>query len=87
LVRITKSSTVDKEVNLGFLASWEDIHQYGVGARKVFLSTPPTKLNRSFAQAVEMRSHTNQPWKRQSEDEWGEEDNRGFDEGNPRFKR
>jgi hypothetical protein len=47
-VWISKTSTVDKEGNLGFLASWEEIRKYGAGARKVFLRHPPSELKRSY---------------------------------------
>jgi hypothetical protein len=77
---------VDKEGNLGFLASWEEIRKYGAGARKVFVRQSPSELNHSNARAVEMGSHQNRPWKRQSGDEWVDGGNRGYVDGHQRFK-
>jgi hypothetical protein len=45
---------VDKDGNLGFPASREDIRRFGAGARKVFLRKPPSQLQQTFAHAVSM---------------------------------
>jgi hypothetical protein len=62
-VWISKASTVDKDGNLGFPATREEIRKFRFGARKVFLRKPPSVLHQSFAQAVAMggRTRYNQP--------------------------
>jgi phage terminase large subunit GpA-like protein len=67
-VWISKASTVDKDGNLWFPATREEIRKFRFGARKVFLRKPPSVLHQSFAQAVAMRQEDEvppgRPWKR-----------------------
>jgi hypothetical protein len=71
-VWIMKSSIVDGDGRLGFLATEEEIHRYRVRATKVFLHQPPSNLHKSFIQTVEMGREDNQhqrPWKRRGDEE------------------
>jgi hypothetical protein len=64
---------VDKEGNLGFPASAEEVRRFGASARKVFLRKPPSELLDSFAQVVKMNRDeerlSNRSWKRRGEEE------------------
>jgi hypothetical protein len=80
-VWISKTSTVDKNDRLGFLATDSEVRRFGAAARKIFLRKPPSVLQKSFAQVVEMGREdgpSNQPWKRRNEDERG--DGHGMEE-------
>jgi hypothetical protein len=67
-VWIARNSTMDKDGQLGFLASRDEIRKFGAGARRVFLRKPPSQLLHSFAKVVSMGREDEcpppRPWKR-----------------------
>jgi hypothetical protein len=82
---------VDKDGKLGFPTSVEDIRKFGANARRVFLRKPPSQLQRSFAQVVQMPREedrlSNQPWKKRGEIERGGVNDRFQEDREPRAKR
>jgi hypothetical protein len=64
-VWITRTSTIDKEGNLGFLASTVDVPRFGARARKVLLRLSPSTLQESFVGVV---MNPDRPWKRRAVD-------------------
>jgi hypothetical protein len=76
-VWITKASMVDKNGNLGFPATNEEIRRFRDKARKVFLRKSPSMLQKSFAEAVmswEEDHSARRPWKRREADRGGTRD-------------
>jgi hypothetical protein len=87
---IAKTSTIDEHGNLGFLVTDEELRRSGARPRKIYLNQPPSTLQKSFAQVVEMSREdvpSGHPWKKRGEWEKGEMHESNREEEQLRAKR